>query len=259
MIDAGRGPRDEAGAGSRWLPFGANPGAQVRLLCLPHAGAGASVYRAWAATLPAEIAACPVLPPGRERRRAEPLLHSAADVVRQLAPDIISMVRPPYAIFGHSTGALCAFELTREIRRLGGPLPGHLFVAGRRAPQLPMTRTELASLPIAELAAVLRRLGGTPEDVLRNPGILALIQPLLAADFAVNEAYDYYAEPQLEVPITAFAGTSDPGARPDDMAGWQDETAARWSMAVLDGGHFAIFDQAAAVQQRIAQELADCS
>lgn len=259
MVDVGGGTRKAADASSPWLPFGAQSAAQIRLICLPHAGAGASVYRAWAATLPAEIAACPVQPPGRERRRAEPLLHSATDVVRQLAPDIISMICSPYAIFGHSTGALCAFELTREIRRLGGPLPRHLFVAGRRAPQLPMTRTELAGLPITELAAVLRRLGGTPEDVLLDPGILTLIQPLLAADFAVNEAYDYYAEPRLEVPITAFAGRSDPGARPDDMAGWQDQTSARWGMVVLDGGHFAIFDHAAAVHQQIAHDLADRS
>src|SRR5213080_2735964 len=92
VTDVGTDARHEAWASSRWLPFGTKPDAQVRLICLPHAGAGASVYRAWAASLPAEIAACPVQPPGRERRRTEPLLHSATDVARLLAPDIISMV-----------------------------------------------------------------------------------------------------------------------------------------------------------------------
>lgn len=257
MRDAGRAlTRPDTGGGSSWLPFGGKPDAPVRLVCLPHAGAGASLYRAWAAGLPAGVAACPVQPPGRERRRSEPLLRSAADVVRQLAPDIISIIRPPYAIFGHSTGALCAFELSREIRRLGGPPPAHLFVAGRQAPQLPMTPTELAGLPVAELAAVLRRLGGTPEDVLMNPGILTMIQPLLAADFAVNQTYRYRAERLLGVPITAFAGVSDPGAGPAEMAGWQDETTGPWRMVTLDGGHFAVFDHASAVLKHIADELA---
>jgi medium-chain acyl-[acyl-carrier-protein] hydrolase len=246
----------DPGASSPWLPFGARPESSVRLICLPHAGAGASSYRAWAADLPSGLAGCPVQLPGRERRRNDPLLHSAADVVGQLAPDIISMILPPYAVFGHSTGALCAFELCREIRRLGGPAPSHLFVAGRRAPQLPMTRTELASLPAGELAAVLRRLGGTPEDVLTNPSILTLIQPMLVADFAVNEAYAYYAEPRLEIPITAFAGVSDAGAGPDEMAGWQQQTTDAWRMVVLDGGHFAIFDHADAVRRQIAADLA---
>jgi len=75
-----------------------------------------------------------VQPPGREKRRAEPPVTSAPEMGRQLAPEIIDLVRPPYALFGHSAGALSAFEVSREIRRLGGALPVHLFVAGRRAP-----------------------------------------------------------------------------------------------------------------------------
>jgi medium-chain acyl-[acyl-carrier-protein] hydrolase len=256
MPDGNRNLTIETTASSPWLPFGGRPDAAIRLICLPHAGAGASVYRAWGASLPDGIAACPVQMPGREQRRREPLLHSAIDVARQLAPCVVSMIRAPYAIFGHSTGALCTFELCREIRRLGGALPSHLFVAGRRAPQLPMPRTELASLQAAELAAVLRRLGGTPEDVLMNPSILMMIQPMLAADFTVNEAYTFYAEAPLDVPMTAFAGIGDPGAGPDDMAGWRDQTTAPWRMVALNGGHFAIFDNASIVQQQIATDLA---
>jgi medium-chain acyl-[acyl-carrier-protein] hydrolase len=130
----------QADARSPWFPFGTGDGAPVRLLCLPHAGAGAGVYRAWSRGLPAWITTCPVQPPGREKRRSETPMTSAQELARQLAPVIIKTVRPPYAIFGHSTGALCAFEVSREIRRLDGPLPVHLFVAGRRAPGIPMVR-----------------------------------------------------------------------------------------------------------------------
>lgn len=239
---------------SPWFPFGTGEDAAVRLLCLPHAGAGASVYRAWGLGLPASIATCPVQPPGREKRRSEQPLTSARQIARQLAPEIIRTVRPPYAMFGHSTGALCAFEVAREIRRLDGPPPVHLLLAGRRAPSIPMVRTDLA-VPPDELAAVLRRLGGTPEDILADQSLLALIQPLLVADFHVNENYSYRAEPRLSIPITAFAGTRDQLADPDQVAAWQQETSARFARLVLDGSHFAIFENSAVVLRLIAADL----
>ena len=205
--------------------------------------------------MPTSITACPVQPPGREKRRSEPPMTSAEEIVRQLAPEIITTVRPPYAIFGHSMGALCAFEVSREIRRLNGPLPVRLIVAGRRAPSIPMARTEIARLPPDELVAVLRRLGGTPENILEDPEMLELLQPLLAADFQVNEMYNYHVEPRLPIPITAFASTRDHLARPDEVAGWQAETAVRYAQFVLEGSHFAIFEHAAAVLRQIAADL----
>lgn len=241
--------------GSPWFPFGTGDDAAVRVVCLPHAGAGASAYRAWSRGWPASMTACPVQPPGREKRWSELPVTSAQKMARQLAPEIITMMRPPYAIFGHSTGALCAFEVSREIRRLNGPLPVHLFVAGRRAPRIPMVRTEVAGLPADELAGLLRRLGGTPESVLENPEMLGLVQPLLAADFQVNEVYHYGAEPRLPIPITAFASTRDPFACPDQVAGWQEETDAGYTQRVLEGSHFAIFDHAPAVLAQIAADL----
>jgi len=182
-------------------------------------------------------------------------MTSVQDIARQLAPEIIAVMTSPYAVFGHSTGALCAFEVIREVRRLNGPLPVHLFVAGRRAPSIPMAKTELAGLSVEELTDEMRRLGGTPEEVLANPALLALIQPLLAADFEVNELYDYHAEPRLPIPVTAFAGTRDHFAHPDDVAGWQDETGGVYTQLVLEGGHFAIFEYADAVLGQIAADL----
>lgn len=255
MTDAAKTSAGQPPAASPWFPFGTGADAQVRLLCLPHAGAGAGVYGAWGRGLPKAIAACAVQPPGRERRRAEPPVTTVAEIARRLAPEIVAMVRPPYAIFGHSMGALCAFEVSREIRRLHGPLPVHLFVAGRRAPSIPMISSELAGLSVDELAVLLRRLGGTPEDILESPEILGLLQPLLAADFAVNEVYRYRAGPRLPIPITAFASTHDQFASLDQVAGWQDETEAGYTQLVLAGNHFAIFDNAPTVLAHIAARL----
>jgi medium-chain acyl-[acyl-carrier-protein] hydrolase len=244
---------------SAWLPFGTSPGTAVRLLCLPHAGAGATVYRTWAAGLADGIGACPVEPPGRGRRRREPPADTVSAITGPLAREVAELIRSPYAIFGHSTGALCAFELIRELRRIGAAGPAHLFVAGRRAPQLPMTRTRLGHLSIAELVTVLRGLGGTPEEVLADHDMLRMIQPMLVADFAVNEGYVYRPEAPLDTPVTAFAATADPGADPGQVAAWHEQTSAGFTLHPLAGGHFAVFDHAPEVLAAIAATIAERS
>jgi medium-chain acyl-[acyl-carrier-protein] hydrolase len=236
---------------SLWLPFGASPDARIRLLCLPHAGAGASVYRVWRTGLPGDVGVCPVQPPGREKRHREQALDSAAAIASLLAQEVLASVTAPYAIFGHSTGALCAFELARELRRLSGPKPAHLFVAGRRAPHLPMERTPIDRLSVVELAALLRRLGGTPEELLDNPDLLSRFQPLFAADFAVNENYAYRPQAPLDIPITAFAATQDDGASLTEMSAWEVHTTAEFSMQTLRGGHFAVFEREQRALDRI--------
>lgn len=248
-------PVNQALTDSPWLPFGVQNGAGLRLLCLPHAGAGASVYRAWGRGLPAEIAVCPVQPPGRERRYAETPLTSAREIAACLAPVIIESVRAPYALFGHSTGALVAFVLARQIRALGGPEPVLLFASGRGAPHVPLERTRLAGLSTAVLADVLGRLGGTPEEILRNEEMLAHLQPLLAADFTVNEGYVYEPEPPLAMPITVFAAMDDPRVGVPQAREWERQTSEEFRLHTLEGGHFAVFDHAADVHRLIARQV----
>lgn len=238
-----------------WLPFGSQPDAETRLLCLPHAGAGASVYRAWGRGLPPHIGVCPVQPPGRERRQDEIPFTGVDPLAKVLAQEIITSVRSPYAILGHSTGGLCAFEVTRELRALGVPMPEHLFVAGRPAPQVPVEVHNLADLSLEELARLLRELGGTPEELLADDGLLRRMHPLLIADFSVNERYTYRSAAPLDIPITAFAGRDDLAAEQSQLAAWHEQTTAGFTMHTLDGGHFAIFDHAAEVHARIASSL----
>lgn len=238
-----------------WFPFGTAPDAGIRLLCLPHAGAGAAVYRSWGASLPSGIAVCPVQPPGREKRHREPPLTSAHELASLLAGQVIACVPPPYALFGHSTGALTSFQLARRIRELGGPAAVHLFVSGRPAPQIALKRTALGGLTVTDLAAVLRELGGTPEAVLRDEDMLRRIHPVLVADFTVNEDYDYQPQPPLAIPLTVFTATRDPGTSSAQAAAWAEQTSAAFRLRPVEGDHFAVFERASEVQQEIAGAL----
>jgi medium-chain acyl-[acyl-carrier-protein] hydrolase len=245
--------RDAAAA---WLPFGTGTGQQrLRLLCLPHAGAGATAYRAWAAGLAPEIAACPVQLPGRESRAWEQPYRQMDALVSDLSEALGDLVDEPYAVFGHSLGALVAFELVRHLRRAGRPAPVHLFVSGCRAPQLAMTQPALRDLPACELAPALRAMGGTPAAVLADPALLQAIAPLLRADFCVYETYRYTAEPPLDVPVTALAATADRRAGQDQVAAWRSQAGSEFQLYVLPGGHFAVLDHAAFVHGRITQAL----
>ena len=263
--------------GRRWLPFktltGATPAA-LSLYCLPHAGGGASVYLPWLAKLPG-VAVLPLQPPGREGRFREPPHKLMAPLVCELASVIAADAarewrlvpghqspltrRPagaPYAVYGHSLGALVAFELLREIRRRGEPGPVHLFVSGCVAPHTPFDDgPPVRDMAQRELVATLRRLGGTPESLLSDPSVLDMILPAIRADFSVKETHTYLQEQPLDVPITALPSTDDPRASQESMARWRDQTTGEFDLHTFVGGHFAVFEQAALTHRYIAEAL----
>jgi surfactin synthase thioesterase subunit len=261
----------------RWLPFRAMAGAEpasLALYCLAHAGGGASAYRTWLGKLPG-VAVLPVQPPGRETRlrepphlRMAPLVTELADVVTRewrLVPQHQSPLttrpsplttRRPYAVYGHSLGALVAFELLREIRRRGQPGPVHLFVSGCVAPHCPFDDgPPVRNMPRPELVATLRRLGGTPEWLLSDPSVLDMIEPAVRADFSVKETHRYLPEPPLDVPITALPSTDDPRASQELVARWREQTTGEFDLHTFAGGHFAVFEQATLTHSYLFEAL----
>jgi medium-chain acyl-[acyl-carrier-protein] hydrolase len=213
--------------------------APVRLFCLPHAGAGASVYRPWIAPLGrAGVAVCPVQLPGRENRFTE-RPHSRLDrLLDALAEQLMPHLDRPFALFGHSMGALVAFGLTRALRALGGPLPVHLSVSGRIAPDVRDSRRRLHDLPDDELLAELRALGGIPPELVAMRELMAIQLPLIRADLALNETYEHNDEAPLPVQITAFGGDADPKVDAAELQAWERQTCAAFRMRILPGGHF---------------------
>jgi medium-chain acyl-[acyl-carrier-protein] hydrolase len=210
----------------------------VRLFCLPFAGGGASVYRPWDPGLPLTVEVCAVQLPGRETRFRESPYTRLAPLVADLADVLGPILDVPPVFYGHSMGALAAFELARELRRRGGPLPARLIVGGRRAPDRPPRSTPLHTLPDAEFLVELKRLNGTRSAVLENDDLMRVLLPVLRADFAVHETYVYAAEPPLDCPILAVTGEADTICRPAELEGWRRHTRAEFEAVTLPGDHF---------------------
>jgi surfactin synthase thioesterase subunit len=228
----------------------------MRLFCLPYAGAGASVYRTWAADLPSDVELCAVQFPGREGRFRE----RAASNVSELLPPLVAGLRPlldrPYAIYGHSLGALVGFELVRALRAAGLPPPVAFFPAAHRAPNRPNPHPELRHLADDRfIDEVGRRFGGVPQAILDHPDLLALMLPTLRADFSVYETYAYRAEAPLGCPIAALVGEHDAYARVAEHEDWALQTTAGFEMHVVPGGHFFLQSHRAAVIAVLAASL----
>ncbi|WP_438041477.1 thioesterase II family protein [Sorangium sp. So ce128] len=215
----------------------ANPAARLRLFCAPYAGGGSSIYSAWWRELPAHTELCAIKLPGREARMSEPPFERLTPLVQALATALEPWLTKPFALYGHSLGALVCFELARELRRRGAPLPRHLFVSGRRPPHV-RGSDPLHGLPEPEFLERIRRMGGTPDEVLRDPELLGLFLPVLRADFAVNEVEPFVPGAPLECPISAFGGLDDERAGRADLEGWRHHTRGAFRVEMFPGGHF---------------------
>ncbi|HVH11849.1 MAG TPA: alpha/beta fold hydrolase [Longimicrobium sp.] len=232
-----------------------NPNARLRLFCFPYAGGGATIYSTWARTLPPEVEVVAVQPPGREGRLMEKPIPDLAELVAAMHRELLPHMDRPFAFYGHSNGGLMAFELARTLRRTGGPMPRHLFVGGRPAPQEELEEEEIHALPHDEFIAALRRYAGTPEEILQNAEIMELIMPLLRADFSLGETYAYQPEPPLDLPISAYGGERDDEVTPEQVEAWREQTALRFNFRMFPGDHFFINGDRALVLQEMSTEL----
>ena len=215
-----------------------NPRARLRLLCLPHAGGGAQMYRSWPADLPDAVEVCAVTLPGRESRIREEPPKNLESLVGSLVESLADQLTRPFAIFGHSMGALIGFELIRMLRRQGLVQPVHLIASGRSAPQIPDPDPPIHTLPRSEFVEELRRLNGMPNELLQSPEVMGLVLPTLRKDFEVCETYRYVSEPPLACSITAYGGVEDPEVKRGDIECWRMQTCSTFVLRMFPGDHF---------------------
>lgn len=233
----------------------ANPQAPIRLFCFPYAGGGASIYRSWLQLLPPEIEVYAVQLPGREERTSEAPFTHLAPLIEELSRAILPCLHKPSVFFGHSMGALVSFELFRSLRRQRAFLPLHLFVSAHRAPQLPDPYPPIYQLPDVDFRLALRKLNGTPREVLENEEFMQIVTPVLRADFAVCETYSYTPEEPLHCPITAFGGSSDPEASMAELEAWRQQTSKEFQLHMCEGDHFFFYSARDRILRVLQQEI----
>lgn len=231
-----------------------SPEAKIRLFCFPFAGGGASAYGNWERELPPEIEVCPIQLPGREDRINELPFTQLTDLVTALAQALIPVLDRPFAFYGHSMGALLAFEVARLLRSQFGRLPMHLFLGASVAPQLgnPFHSLDLNS-PL-KLMHFLYKLG-TPTKVLKNPELMQALLPTIEADLLALKTYVYQDKIPLECPISAFWGTADRLVSEEAMTAWGEHTLSSFHLHVLSGSHLFLESDRQQLLQFISTKL----
>lgn len=213
------------------------------------------MYRDWVDLLPPTVQVVPVELPGRGARLKEPPFVSVQPLVSMLAEAMMPMLDTPFAFFGHSMGAVIAFELARRLRRQFGREPQALFASGRRAPQVPNSEPITYDLPDDEFIAELQRLDGTPKEILEHAELMGLLIPLLRADFQLIQTYDYVADVPLRCPITVYGGLQDYEVTPDMLRPWEEQTSAGFGLHMLPGDHFFLRSSQTTLLELLAMDL----
>jgi medium-chain acyl-[acyl-carrier-protein] hydrolase len=242
---------------SRWVTCPQpRPDAAVRLFCLPYAGGGASSYRLWVAGLPPSIEVCPIQLPGREERLRETPFTNLIDLSHAVSRELTPYLDKPFAFFGHSLGALLAFEVARSLRHGGRPAPLGMYLAAYPAPHRPSARTPIHQLPDPAFIEELRRLQGTPEAVLGNRELIEFLLPILRADFEVCDTYVCAPEPPLACPLYLFGGTEDAEVGAAQLEQWRELTAGAFRLQMLPGTHFFVQSHRHRLLAEIGADLA---
>lgn len=246
------------GAAVRRLPAGLSctrpqPHAQLRLVCFAHAGGGPQLFRHWADLLSFEVEVWTVTLPGRGSRLREQPVTEWKPLLAELSATISAQISGPIAIFGHSLGALLAFEVARCLTAAGIE-PAQLVVSGRPGPAVSLPLT-LPADDLVLMKLVDERYGGVPEEVLAVPELVEHFAPILRSDLGLVTGYDYHRDPVLSCPIAALAGIEDSDITVQSLAEWGQETTGDFVSQRFPGGHFYLTEQTSNVLETLRELL----
>ncbi|WPY01820.1 Thioesterase (plasmid) [Candidatus Trichorickettsia mobilis] len=223
-----------------FIPFKQEKNAYVRLFCFHYGGGSATTYREWTKGLIEHVELVAIQLPGREHRFSEPLLYNISHVVDKLCENFSSYIGKPFVFFGHSIGALIAFEFVRTLRRKGMPQPKHLIISGAKAPQVALKRAPIYNLTDSKLIEEIRKYNGIPISILEDEELMAIFLPIIRADFFISETYKYTSEEPLTFPITSLGGLGDDTFDFEDLLKWKEQTSSSFEYNLLPGDHFFI-------------------
>ncbi|MEV8505704.1 alpha/beta fold hydrolase [Actinoplanes sp. NPDC051475] len=239
-----------------WLRrFAPASDATMSLVCLPHAGGSASFYFPVSRALAPAIDVVAVQYPGRQDRRHEPNIDSLTELADRIVDALSPSDGRPFALFGHSMGAVLAYEVALRLTAAGLPAPSRLFLSGRRAPSRHRDdRVHLMS--DRDILAQIRRLNGTEAAALDDPDIRDMILPVMRSDYRAVETYRHDSSRVLACPVTVLTGDRDPLVTIEEARAWEEHTSGTTELVVLPGGHFYLVEQSERVLDLIRRRLA---
>ncbi|MEU8775860.1 alpha/beta fold hydrolase [Streptomyces sp. NPDC048606] len=245
---------------SPWLrrfhpPTGPEAGRPVLVVC-PHAGGNASFYFPLSRALAAHAEVLTVQYPGRQERLGEPVPEDLDAFVAGVEAALSPWLRTgrPLVLFGHSMGAVIAYELARRLERSGTAARG-LIVSGRRSPVIDR-REGLHALDDEALIAHVAGLAGTDTELLARADMRELILPSLRGDYRAVENHRHEPGPALATPVSVLCGESDPRAGLAEAMRWRELTGAAFTFRGFPGGHFYLVEQHEAVVRAVTEDLA---
>jgi surfactin synthase thioesterase subunit len=209
--------------------------AAFRLFCLPYAGGSAQTFRDWPRHVPADLEIVALELGGRGTRFSEPPQTRLEPIVAEAVETIGAAADRPFALFGHSMGALAAVEIARALD--GTRDLRHLFVSAHRPPDAAPIAPAVHRLPDGELLDHLRRLDEA-SPALRDADLMRVMLPVVRADLTACETYVHRPRPPLTCALTAFGGDDDPLVSRDALEGWRAHTGAAFRLEMFRGGHF---------------------
>ncbi|MFC0435304.1 thioesterase II family protein [Kutzneria buriramensis] len=239
-------------SGDAWIRrFHPVSDAPTRLVCFPHAGGSATFYFPVSRALSPAIDVIAIQYPGRQDRRSESCVDSIGELADIIAAHLEPLADKPISLFGHSMGAMIAYEVARRMEK-GGTAPLTLFASGRRAPS--RYRDERMHLASDDgLITELKSLSGTDSAVLGDEEILRMILPSVRSDYKAVETYQHQDGPLLNCPVTVLTGDNDPMVTMDEAEAWAEHTNGPFDLKVYPGGHFFINEHAAAAMRLIRE------
>lgn len=228
--------------------------ARLRLICLPHAGGGASFFRDWPDLLPADVELLAVRYPGREDRFAEPCVDDMDTLADLITAAVAPLFTAPVAMFGHSMGASVAYEVARRLHTRHGVDPTVLLLSSREAPHVVWSRG-LHTGTDAQLLDGVRALGEVDPEAWEHPELRELMLPVLRADYRLIERYRLAEPVVLPTPIVAYVAVSDTGCAVDGAREWSQYTSISFQTRLFPGDHFYLVPQRAALLADVVTRL----
>ncbi len=248
-----------------WLPGTRKADAALRLYCFPYGNQSGAMYRNWVKAFPKDIEVLPVELPGRGARLKERPFESIQALVEMLTKVVGDDLEQPFAVFGHSVGALLGYAWCLHLDRAGRKLPQYLMVSAFTCPTMQNSvlvdfkrayQEACGSQTLPSVDEVTNHANGNLVSGLVKAGQAAIGRMGPGGRFAaateelfraqlVNgvaalqlvDGFDPATIAPLLVPIAALHGDTDDQVSIEEMKAWAALTTRSFTCKTFPGNH----------------------